>query len=103
MTGLRPGGPAPTVAIGVASQYSSTVPVRADGSPAGPVLMWRDRRGTDACHRLFRTPGMFELWVERHGIPPIGVRIGLRKQECQSGMVPLQTALPLFKNITGRR
>ena len=72
-----PAGPAPTVAIGVASQYSSTVPVRADGSPAGPVLMWRDRRGTDACHRLFRTPGMFELWVERHGIPPIGGGLSL--------------------------
>ncbi|MBK6969323.1 MAG: hypothetical protein IPH29_09465 [Candidatus Microthrix sp.] len=27
-----PAGPAPTVAIGVASQYSSTVPVRADGA-----------------------------------------------------------------------
>ncbi|MBK9559463.1 MAG: hypothetical protein IPO44_07880 [Candidatus Microthrix sp.] len=72
-----PAGPAPTVAIGVASQYSSTVPVRAYGSPAGPVLMWRDRRGTDACHRLFRTPGMFELWVERHGIPPIGGGLSL--------------------------
>ncbi len=68
---------APTVAIGVASQYSSTVPVRADGTPAGPVLMWRDRRGTDACRRLLGTPGLFELWVERHGIPPIGGGLSL--------------------------
>ncbi|MCB1028172.1 MAG: hypothetical protein KDB24_10470, partial [Microthrixaceae bacterium] len=67
----------PTVAIGVASQYSSTVPVRADGTPAGPVVMWRDRRGTEACHELLGTPGLFELWVERHGIPPIGGGLSL--------------------------
>ena len=70
-------GPAPTVAIGVASQYSSTVPVRADGSPVGPVLLWRDRRGTDACRRLLASPGNVELWVERHGIPPIGGGLSL--------------------------
>ncbi|MBK9298693.1 MAG: hypothetical protein IPN02_18075 [Candidatus Microthrix sp.] len=72
-----PAGPAPTVAIGVASQYSSTVPVRADGAPTGPVVMWGDRRGTDACRRLLATPGNFELWVERHGIPPIGGGLSL--------------------------
>ncbi|MEZ5380649.1 MAG: FGGY family carbohydrate kinase [Microthrixaceae bacterium] len=67
----------PEVAIGVASQYSSTVAVAADGTPAGPLLMWRDTRGTEACHALLATPGNFELWQERHGIPPIGGGLSL--------------------------
>ncbi|MBP9621221.1 MAG: hypothetical protein KBE43_09505, partial [Candidatus Microthrix sp.] len=70
-------GVAPLVTIGVTSQYSSTVPVGPGGTPAGPLVMWRDRRGTEACHELLGTPGLFELWVERHGIPPIGGGLGL--------------------------
>ena len=34
------------VAIGVDSQYSSIVPVDADGRPVAPMRHWSDRRGT---------------------------------------------------------
>lgn len=36
------------VAVGVTGQWASTVPTRADGSPAGPCLLWLDTRGGPA-------------------------------------------------------
>lgn len=36
--------PAGLKSIGITGQWGSTVPVAADGSPAGPVLMWADTR-----------------------------------------------------------
>ena len=35
----------PLVSIGITGQWGSSVPVAADGTAVGPVLMWADRRG----------------------------------------------------------
>ncbi len=35
------------IGIGITGQWGSTVPVAADGEPAGPCLMWSDTRGAD--------------------------------------------------------
>jgi xylulokinase len=37
--------PAALVAVGITGQFGSTVPVDAEGEPAGPVLLWSDDRG----------------------------------------------------------
>ena len=59
--------------VGVDSQYSSTVPVDADGHPVGPLVMYLDRRGTDHCLEIFgREPDAFMTFIEHHGIPPVG-------------------------------
>ena len=47
VTAAAPAAARDTVAIGVASQYSSIVPVDAAGRAVAPLVMWRDRRGTD--------------------------------------------------------
>jgi xylulokinase len=60
-------------AIGVCSQYSSTVPVDASGTPVGPLVMYLDQRGTDRCWAIAEDhPDAFEIWADRHGIPPVG-------------------------------
>lgn len=64
--------------LGVCSQYSSIVPIDAEGTPLGPLVMWFDTRGTDhSLDILGREPTSFETWVERHGIPPIGSGLSL--------------------------
>jgi xylulokinase len=66
------------VTIGVASQYSSTVPVDGHGAPVAPVVMYFDTRGSDHCWELMATHEQaFEVWVERHGIPPVGGGLSL--------------------------
>jgi xylulokinase len=66
------------VTIGVASQYSSTVAVDAAGDPVAPAVMYFDTRGTDRCWELMaRHDEAFGLWVERHGIPPVGGGLSL--------------------------
>lgn len=61
----------PTIgAVAVTSQYMSTVPVAADGSPTGPCILWMDTRG--AAHNLsLLTDDSFTLFVERHGLIPL--------------------------------
>ncbi len=67
-----------TVAVGVASQYSSIVPVDEAGRAVGPLVMWRDRRGTDHCMAILERHGdAFATFVERHGVPPIGGGLSL--------------------------
>lgn len=64
--------------VGVCSQYSSTVPVAADGTPVGPLITWLDQRGTDACWAIAGAHAdAFGTWIERHGIPPIGAGLSL--------------------------
>jgi xylulokinase len=57
-------------AIAVTSQYMSTVPVAADGTPVGPCVLWMDTRG--AAHNLtLLTDESFMLFAERHGLIPL--------------------------------
>jgi xylulokinase len=64
--------------IGIDSQYSSTVPVDAAGEPVGPLIMYLDYRGTDHCLGILeRDPDAFMMFIERHGIPPVGAGLSL--------------------------
>jgi xylulokinase len=65
-------------AIGVCSQYSSTVPVDARGIPTAPCVTYFDTRGTDHSRAILqRHPEAFGVWAERHGIPPVGDGLSL--------------------------
>lgn len=74
---------APRPAAGItavlcASQYSSIVPVDATGRATAPMALYLDRRGTDHSLAIMeRHPDAFELFVTRHGIPPIGGGLSL--------------------------
>lgn len=60
----------PIAAVAVTSQYMSTVPVLADGTPTGPCVLWMDTRGAE--HNLsLLTDDSFMLFVERHGLIPL--------------------------------
>ncbi len=60
----------PIVAVAVTSQYFSTIPVAADGTPTGPCILWMDTRG--AAHNLtLLNDDSFSLFVERHGLIPL--------------------------------
>jgi xylulokinase len=64
--------PESIVAVAVASQYFSIVPVGADGEAAGPLLLWRDGRGGPQSVALYgKHPNAFSRWMEVHGIPPL--------------------------------
>lgn len=63
--------PAPPIAaVAVTSQYMSTVPVAADGTPTGPCILWMDTRGRDH-NRTLLSEATFPLFVERHGLVPL--------------------------------
>jgi sugar (pentulose or hexulose) kinase len=69
---------AAVTSVGVCSQYSSIVPVDAEARPVGPMILWQDRRGTDPSWGILAEhPDAFDLWVERHGIPPVGGGLSL--------------------------
>ncbi|HAP76530.1 MAG TPA: hypothetical protein DCR14_10645 [Acidimicrobiaceae bacterium] len=54
----------PIAAVAVTSQYMSTVPVAADGTPTGPCILWMDTRG--AAHNLtLLNDESFMLFIER--------------------------------------
>jgi xylulokinase len=57
-------------AVAVTSQYMSTVAVRADGTPAGPCVLWMDGRGAPLTAHLL-TDDTFMLFAERHGLIPL--------------------------------
>ena len=64
--------------MGTCAQYSSIVPAAADGTPTGPLKLYLDRRGTDDCLAILGgDPDAFGLWVERHGVPPVGGGLSL--------------------------
>ena len=65
------------VAIGCCSQYSSIIPVDADGKPVANMVLWQDKRGTDHSLELLGRDGAPEAWLERHGIPPVGDGLSL--------------------------
>jgi xylulokinase len=58
------------VAVAVTSQYMSTIPVRSDGHPTGPCILWMDTRGAPHSQSLL-TDESFGLFVERHGLIPL--------------------------------
>ena len=57
--------------VAVTSQYTSTVPVAADGTPVGNTIMWMDGRG-HRHNRSRRGIDVLERWVEIHGSAPGG-------------------------------
>lgn len=73
--GVEPGS---FVAIVCSAQYSSVVPVAADGTPVGEMVTWMDQRGRPkALKRLpgypkgADTPVQLLRWLRTHGLPPI--------------------------------
>jgi len=64
--------------VGVCSQYSSIVPVDAQGRPTADLALWRDARGAGRCHQILqREPDAFATWIDVHGIPPVGGGLSL--------------------------
>jgi xylulokinase len=60
------------VAVAVAAQYFSIVPVGAGGEAVGPLLLWLDGRGGPHSVALYsKHPAAFPRWMEVHGIPPL--------------------------------
>lgn len=66
------------------SQYSSVVPVGADGRPTMNMILWLDRRGTpDRLRRLpafprgADSPLQLLAWLRVHGLPPVAAGITL--------------------------
>src|SRR5262249_28700536 len=60
-------------AILCGSQYSSLVPVDAHGRPLGPLVLYLDTRGARVSRELVRrSPELWKLWLERHGMPSPG-------------------------------
>lgn len=78
VTGASPVAAGDVVTIGVCSQYSSLVPVDAGGAALAPLVMYLDDRGAGACWDILgRDEGAFALWVDHHGIPPVGGGLSL--------------------------
>ncbi len=72
-----PEAAAAVVAVGVDSQYSSIVPVDADGRPVDPMRLWSDRRGTARSFEILEDDDAVFGFIERHGIPPVGGGLSL--------------------------
>jgi xylulokinase len=77
-------GPGDVEAVICASQYSSIVPVDANGVPVGPMILWQDQRGAPhSLRRLPRAPSRIDTpvdlarWLRLHGLPPIDGGISL--------------------------
>jgi xylulokinase len=65
-------------AVVCASQYSSTVPVDDRGNPTADLVLYLDQRGTDHSFAIMeRHPEALEVWIEHHGIPPVGSGLSL--------------------------
>ena len=60
----------PIVAVAVTSQYMSTIPIAADGTPTGPCILWMDHRGA-ANNATLLTDDTFALFLDRHGMIPL--------------------------------
>ena len=64
--------------IACASQYSSIVPVDAEGRPTANMVVWMDKRGMPVRlekiaggERIKPSPYQMLRWVQIHGIPPL--------------------------------
>jgi xylulokinase len=75
---LRSGtaGPGQIAAVSVTGQWASTVPVAADGTPAGPCILWMDTRGAPHARQRFGgpvsgySPRVLLTWVRKTGGAP---------------------------------
>ena len=73
-----PDAAADVTTVGVCSQYSSIVPVDAEGNPVAPMVTYLDRRGTDYSLAIMgEHPESLEVWIDRHGIPTVGGGLSL--------------------------
>lgn len=78
VTSFAPDVAADVVAVGVCSQYSSTVPIDAAGQPVADLLLWTDQRGGDHAWAILGDhDDAFGLWLDHHGIPPVGGGLSL--------------------------
>jgi len=63
--------PTPRIAaVAVTSQYMSTIPVKSDGTPTGPCILWMDSRGARH-NRTLLNEDTFTLFLGRHGLIPL--------------------------------
>lgn len=68
--------PGQVAAVSVTGQWASTVPVTADGTPAGPCILWMDTRGGRHARRRFGgpvsgySPRAILTWVRKTGGAP---------------------------------
>ncbi len=78
VTAAAPAAAGSVGAVLCASQYSSTVPVDADGHPTGEIVLYLDMRGTDHCFAIMeRFPESFDAFIDHHGIPTVGGGLSL--------------------------
>lgn len=88
--------PAAVVAVSFTAQWASTVPVHADGTPNGPVVMWMDSRGGRDVRRAVGgpvsgySPRAIAEFIRRsggapslNGADPVGHRLWLKHHEPQ--------------------
>lgn len=95
ITDTQPDRSSRIATIGVCSQYSSIVGVDAQGAVTSPLVMYLDHRGEDLCWSVMeRHEQAFEVFVKRHGIPPIGGGLSL------AHLLHLQTEQPLIHEQT---
>lgn len=76
--------PAAFVAVVASSQYSSIVPVAADGTPVANMVLWMDQRGSpkrlrrlDGYPRTANAPHHLVQWYRTHGLPPVSAGMSL--------------------------
>jgi xylulokinase len=78
VTAAAPAAARDVTAIGVCSQYSSIVPVAADGRPTADLVLYLDRRGTAQSWAIMEQhPDAFAVWLDHHGVPPVGGGLSL--------------------------
>lgn len=78
VTGAAPHAAADVAHVGVCSQYSSIVGVDEIGEPVTPLVLYLDERGTEPSWAILAEhEDAFDVWIERHGIPPIGSGLSL--------------------------
>ena len=60
------------IAVAIASQFSSIVPVDSSGVPVMNLILWMDKRGGASSREIYgRQPEAFPTWVEIHGAMPL--------------------------------
>ncbi len=60
------------IAVAIASQFSSIVPVDSSGAPTMDLILWMDRRGGACSREIYnRHPGALASWIDVHGALPL--------------------------------